>query len=174
MSLLSFDLQLSTLSLRNRRGYTLIELLITITITTILVTIGVSAYRKASDIQAIKTTTETIIATITSAQKSATSGNADCTNTNGPYLGERLTTSIGSNLLTITSICQNGSGVSRNIELGNATFATANDITFRPLNQGIDTGNTNTQYLDFTNNNSIYRIQVDRTGTIKSVGKVTQ
>lgn len=156
-----------------RTGYTLIELLITITIATILVTLGVTAYGRAADIQAIKSDTEKILGIITSAQKAATSGNADCTSTSGPYLGERLTTSVGSKTITIVSTCQSGDGTARNIDLSTFTFATANTIIFRPLNQGIDTGTSSSQYLDFTNGTASYRIQVERSGTIKSLGKIT-
>lgn len=157
-----------------KSGYTLIELLITVTITTILVTIGVTAYGRAAEIQAIKSDTEKIIEVITSAQKAATSGKADCTDTSGPYLGERLATSVGSQTISITSTCKNGDGTVRNTDLNTFTFASANTIIFRPLNQGVDTGATSTQYVDFTNGSSTYRIQVDRSGTIKSLGKVSQ
>lgn len=157
-----------------KSGYTLIELLITITITTILVTIGVTAYGRAAEIQAIKSDTEKILEIITSAQKAATSGKTDCTEASGPYLGERLTTSVGSKTITLTSTCQNGNGTTRTIDLNSFTFSTANSLVFRPLSQGIDTGATSTQYIDFTNTNSTYRIQIERSGTIKSLGKISQ
>lgn len=156
-----------------KSGYTLIELLITVTITTILVTIGVTAYGRAAEIQAIKSDTEKIIEIITSAQKAATSGKEDCTDTYGPYLGERLTTSIGSQSLIVTSTCESGNGETRSFDLNNFIFSTANTLVFRPLNQGIDTGSTSSQNLDFTNGNSTYRILVERSGTIKSLGKIT-
>jgi len=157
-----------------KSGYTLIELLITVTITTILVTIGVTAYGRAAEIQAIKSDTEKIIGIITSAQKAATSGKADCTATYGPYLGERLTTSVGSKSILVTSTCQNGNGIAHSNDLNSFTFATANTIVFRPLNQGIDTGGSSTQNLDFTNGSATYRIEVERSGTIKSLGKISQ
>lgn len=156
-----------------KSGYTLIELLITITITTILVTIGVTAYRRAAEIQAIKSDTEKVIEILTSAQKAATSGRADCTATFGPYIGDRLTTSVGSKSIEVVSTCQNGNGEARIFELNSFTFATANTIVFRPLNQGIDTGASRTQNLDFTNGNATYRIEIERSGTIKSLGKIS-
>ncbi len=156
-----------------KSGYTLIELLITITITTILVTIGVTAYGRAAEIQAIKSDTEKIIEILTSAQKAATSGRADCTATYGPYLGERFTTIVGSKSIEVTSTCQNGNGDTRSFDLNSFTFATANTIVFRPLNQGIDTGAASTQNLDFTNGDATYRIEVQRSGTIKSLGKIS-
>ncbi|GAB4027065.1 MAG: hypothetical protein Fur0011_4240 [Candidatus Microgenomates bacterium] len=173
MSCPTFNFQLSPFNLRSKHGYTLIELLITITITTILVTIGVTAYGRAAEIQAIKSDTEKIIEIITSAQKAATSGKNDCTNTFGPYLGERLTTNVGSKSIIITSTCLNGDGATRSFDLNSFTFATSNTLVFRPLNQGIDTGSTNNQKLDFTNGNKTYRIEVERSGTIKSLGKIS-
>lgn len=173
MSAPTFNLLLSTPNLHSRRGYTLIELLIVITITTILVTLGVTAYGRAAEIQAIKSDTEKIMEIIVSAQKAGTSGKADCTDSYGPYLGERLTTSIGSKNINLTSTCQNGNGNLRTLTLSSFTFATANTLVFRPLNQGVDTGISNTQNIDFTNGNSTYRIQIERSGNIKSLGKIT-
>ena len=165
---------LTPFTLHPRRGYTLIELLITISITSILVTLGVTAYGRAAEIQAIKSDTEKLIGIITSAQKAATSGKADCAATFGPYLGESLTTSIGSPTITVTSTCQYGNGQPRTTDLSIFSFASANTLVFRPLNQGIDTGISNTQNLDFTTGNNIYRIEIERSGTIKYLGKISQ
>ncbi len=155
-----------------REGYTLIELLITISITMVLVTLGISAYRRAADIQAIKADTEKILEVIASAQKAATSGQADCTATYGPYLGERLTTTTGSSTLTLTSACRNGDGESRQFSLSTFTFATNNTLVFQPLNQGIDTGATDTQNLDYSRGDILYRIEVTRAGTVKPLGEI--
>lgn len=150
-------------------GYTLVELLIVITLSTLLITAGISAYSKAADIQAIKSATETILATLASAQKAATSGKNDCI---GAYLGEIVTTSSGSSIMTITSSCQGGGGTTRQVTLNSFTFATTTNIVFRPLNQGIDTGLAGSQNLDYTKSNQTYRIQIDRTGAIMPLGRV--
>jgi len=156
---------------QTKHGYTLVELLIVITLTALLITAGISAYSKAADIQASKSATETILTTLTSAQKAATSGKNDCT---GAYLGEIITTTSGSSAMTITSSCQGGGGVTREVSLNTFTFATTTNITFRPLNQGVDTGLADFQYLDYTNSSETYRIQIDRTGAIKPQGKISQ
>lgn len=154
-----------------RSGYTLIELLIVITLTAMLITFGVSAYRKAADIQAVKATTELILSTLTSAQKSATSGRATCS---GPYYGETVTTNLNSSALTTTPTCQGGLGTPRIVNLpNNATFQTTNTLVFRPLSQGIDTGASDIQNLDFGTASVRYRIQVTRSGTIQALGRVT-
>lgn len=155
-------------------GYTLIELLITVTITTILITIGVTAYGRAAEIQAIKSDSETILGLLTSAQKAATSGKADCVTLYGRYLGETLTTSSNSPTITITSTCESGSGAVETYTLSRFNSVSSSSILFRPLNQGIDTGASSSLNLDFTINNDTYRFLVEQSGTIKSLGKITQ
>ena len=155
-------------------GYTLIELLITVTITTILITIGVTAYGRAAEIQAIKSDSEAILGLLTSAQKAATSGKADCVNLYGQYLGETLATSSNSQTITITSTCKNGSGAVETYTLSRFSAVASNSILFRPLNQGIDTGASSSLNLDFTINSDTYRFLVEQSGTIKSLGKITQ
>lgn len=173
MPVLTFTIQLLPYTSVYKRGYTLVELLITITITTILIGIGVSAYGRASETQSIKSDTEKIISVITSAQKAATTGKADCTDSFGIYLGENFQTTVGSKTMIITSICKTGQGNPRNYDLTTFTFKTANSISFRPLNQGIDTGPTNSQNLDFGTSSDTYRIQLERSGSVKSLGKVS-
>lgn len=163
----------SRISSIHRAGYTLIELLITISITTIMITLGVSAYRRAADIQAIKADTEKILTTLASAQKASTSGETDCTTSSGPYLGERLTTTSGSNTITLVSTCQNGDGIPRTTELSRFIFESNNTLLFRPLNQGIDTGANPTQNIDYSYDDHRYRILVERSGTIKPVGEIS-
>jgi prepilin-type N-terminal cleavage/methylation domain-containing protein len=154
-------------------GYTLIELLVTVTIITILTTLGVTAYGRAAEIQATKADTEKIIEALTSAQKAATSGKADCTETSGKYLGESLSTSLASPTITIVSSCEYGNGAPREINLTRFSFASTNQLTFRPLNQGIDTGSSDIQTIDYTDGSSTYRIEVGRSGSIKSLGKTS-
>lgn len=150
-------------------GYTLVELLIVITLSTLLITAGISAYSKAADIQNTKNATETILSTLATAQKAATSGKNDCI---GAYLGEIITTTSGSSTMTITSSCQGGGGTSRQVSLNLFTFATSINVVFRPLNQGVDTGLAGSQNLDYTNSNQTYRIQIDRTGAIMPLGRI--
>ncbi len=157
----------------HRSGYTLVELLVTITISILLVTFGVSAYRRSADIQEIRADTETILSTLQSIQKAASSGKEDCSSTNGIYLGERFTTTANSATITLQSICKTAGGsTTRTITLSHTTFSTSNSILFRPINQGVDTGTTTPQYIDFGRDGKNYRIQVDRSGAIKSIGAI--
>lgn len=151
------------------RGYTLIELLITISITAVLITFGVNAYRKSSDLQAVKSQTELLITTLTQAQKAATTGKTDCTSR---YLGERVRTTSGSATMTITSTCSDDLGNDRTITLSNMTFAVTTDFTFKPLNLGIDLGLSNSLNLDYRNSSDTYRIEITKSGSIKSMGKI--
>jgi len=151
------------------RGYTLIELLITISITTILITFGMSAYRKSSDLQTVKSQTETILIALTSAQKAATTGKTDCTSR---YIGEQVQVSAGSSTITTTSICSTDQGAPRIISLIDLTFTQDAALLFKPLNQGIDLGGSSTLNLDYQNSqNEVYRIEISQSGTIRSAGK---
>lgn len=150
-----------------RAGYTLVELLITITISTILITIGVSAYRRAADLQQIRFATETILNTLSSAQKAATTGIADCS---GPYLGEQISYTANGSTLTLTATCLGGEGSSKTFSIEPLTFANTGTLTFRPLNQGVNTGASDTHYIDYATTDRTHRIEVSRSGTITPLG----
>lgn len=152
-----------------KSGYTLIELLITISISAILITIGVTAYGRAAANQSIKTDTERILSTLGSAQKAATSGKTDCSS---PYLGEYITISAGTNAMTVTSTCRDQAGTPRPITLTTGVFTSNNTLSFRPLNQGIDTGVGDSQNIDFMVGDNTYRIVVERGGSYRALGEV--
>lgn len=170
MSCPSFVPSSHSLPKRLSRGYTLIELLIVITLTAMLITFGVSAYRRAADIQAIKSNTESLLQALTAAQKAATTGRADCA---GRYLGETVTTVANSTSLTTTATCDGGSGTVRTVTLSGFHFLSSQSLTFRPLSQGIDTGATDTFNLDYSNGTTTHRIQVTRGGTIQALGRIS-
>jgi len=153
-----------------KKGYTLIELLITITITTILITFGVNAYRLASNKQAIKSQTTTIITTLTQAQKAATSGKTNCLGSE--YMGQQVSVTSNQKTLTLTSLCKDGSGLPTIITLTDLTFVETLTFTFRPLSQGVDLPSGNTLNLDYQNNADIYRIEITRSGNINYLGKI--
>ncbi len=168
--MLNLSLTHCSTQISNRKpGYTLIELLITTTLTTMLITFGVSAYRLASDRQLIKSQTELILTTLTQAQKAATTGKTDCQT---EYLGEEITVTSNSSALTLTSICKSDSGTPRTITLSTLTFANNQTFVFRPLNQGVDTGSTSTLNLDYGLSSRTFRIEITRSGSIRSLGEV--
>lgn len=152
-------------------GYTLIELLITVSLTAMLITFGISSYRIAADRQAIKSETELILTILTQAQKAATSGKTDCS---GPYLGEKVEVNVGSPDLRVQSICSyNPQGEVRTQSLKNFRFTGNHNIIFRPLNQGIDVGDgSNLLNLEYTNDTNTYRIEISRSGSIKALGAI--
>ncbi len=168
--MLNFYIAHKSYILNHKSGYTLIELLITITLTTLLITFGVSSYRLAADRQAIKSQTELIMTTLTQAQKAATTGKTDCL---GPYLGEEVRITSNSSTLTIQSKCSSDpQGNIRTISLSQFTFDNNAIIVFRPLNQGVDTGASSPLNIDYTLNARTYRIELTRSGSIKSLGEI--
>lgn len=152
-----------------KNGFTLIELMVVITITAMLVTFGVSSYTKAQNNQIPKSASEVILTVLAENQKLASSGNSDCT---GTYLGQQLIFDSGLNLIHTKSSCEGGIfGLEKTIEVAGITFSAGHTLTFRPLNQGIDLQTGDSDNIDFLSNGSTYRITVDRSGSITYKGK---
>ncbi len=148
-----------------KTGYTLVELMVTVTIITLLTSFGISAYGKAQSSQATRAATEIIMATLSEAQKKASSGTNDCS---GGVYGGQLVTLTGSTI-TLDPVCGSG-GTAKNISVSGVTFSGSYSFTFRPLNQGVilTGGNTN---IDYSTSQGTYRIQVMPTGSIVNKGK---
>ena len=151
------------------RGYTLIELLIVVTIMGILVTFGVSAYGKAQQNQIAATNSQKLLATLESAENQANTGQKDCS---GGFAGVNVTTIVGSSSLSTKTICSGGQhGATTTITLTNAKFNNAYNLTFEPLAGGVNVGNSTSTNIDYTGSDgTIYQITVTNTGTITYTG----
>lgn len=163
------NLSPKTCNQKPKLGYTLIELMIAISIIVVLVTFGISAYARAQDSQLVKSGAETILEALSAAQKEATTGTRDCT---GEYLGQEVTAS--GNTIQYRALCKGGEvGTAKSHSIGANTFASTYTFTFRPLNQGVDLGGAGTALtLDFTSpKNQTYRTEIAITGTIRYLGK---
>lgn len=152
-----------------RYGYTLIELLVTTTLITVLVTFGISAYSKAANSNQVKVQAEQILSDLATAQKNVSVGNSEC---DGVYLGEKLDFSSGTGTYTVTSVCENDQVIRKTTTLSTATFANNYSFTFRTLSQGIDLGNIAELNLDFLINEELYRYTLGSAGSIHYLGKI--
>lgn len=148
-------------------GYTLIELMLVISILAILVSLGISAYVKAQARQAGRVAAEQIISLLTENQTIASVGNKDC---NFKFEGQEIVFTLP-NIITTTSTCEGGGrGVSRTTTIPNITFSTARTIIFNPLTYGIDLP-TDPLDISFTSKNgTTYVIQLTKSGAIEYLG----
>ena len=147
------------------KGYTLIELLVTITIVGILVGFGISAYGKARDRQAGQAAGEKILSILQENQKIANIGKVGCTN---KFLGQEVVAS-SPNTLKIRSLCEGPNGAQTSITIPDISSLTNATITFKPLSQGTSlSSDLNLSYTSTAGNT--YLITITRSGTIEYKG----
>lgn len=152
-------------------GYTLIELMVVITITALLVSLGISAYNIAHNKQLGKNATEQIISLLTAAQKDAQIGKKDCV---GKFLGEQITLTLNTNSFRSQNLCENGEvGTPQTTLIPGITWGATYTFIFNPLSLGIDLGGSSPLWLDFSTDNSTdYRLELTSAGTIRSLGEI--
>lgn len=151
-----------------KNGFTLIELMIAISITSVLVTFGVSAYGKARERQIGQNAHEIILSTLNSNQTIAQIGKKDCT---GKFIGQVVEFATP-NLISFYSVCESGPGATTTLPpIDNITFGSSQTVTFNPLSLGIDLGGgLNEQILSFTSVYGLtYQIKLTSSGTIEPV-----
>lgn len=149
-----------------KKGYSLVELMVAVTISSIMVGFGISAYSKARDRQVGRAAAEQVISILTQHQKKANIGDMDCT---GIYLGQNISISNPGSV-TATSQCSTSSGTPEIVPIPNLTNITSTSITFKPLTQGAVITDDPLN-IDFTTTSgSTFRIEVTSTGTIEYKG----
>ncbi len=151
-----------------RAGYTLVELLITMTITLTLLTFGLSAYRQMQMSQQVTAAESSIIGALTAAEKRATVGDKDCT---GGLLGIQVTTAAGAGTMTTQAICQANVGTATQTNVANIAFTTGSVLTFQPLAQGVNFTGADPLNIDYMIGVAKYRVSVSKSGTILYGGK---
>lgn len=154
-----------------KKGYSLVELMVTVSIVGIVVSFGVSAYGRGRDRQEGRAAGEQIIGFLSENQKKANIGDKDCV---GLYLGQDI--SLSGTTFTAKSKCNDAStikfGALNTISINGITSMDMNtaSILFNPLSQGttIDSDPVNINYI--SNSGTPYKIEVSRAGTIEYKG----
>ncbi|MBP9669993.1 prepilin-type N-terminal cleavage/methylation domain-containing protein [Candidatus Woesebacteria bacterium] len=149
-------------------GFTLIELMIAVTIITIMVSFGFSAYGKARERQVGVSAGEQIITLLQSNLTQALVGNKDC---QGKYLSQELViTPPGT--FSSTSQCEGDDGITMTTIIPDIVLANSATLNFNPLTKGINLQNGATELLlNYTTPSGIsYQIKVNNSGTIEYLG----
>ena len=149
-----------------KKGYSLVELMVTISIVGILVSFGVSAYGRGRDRREGRAAGEQIIGFLSENQKKANIGDEDCT---GLYTGQSIVVSSGTGI-TATSVCSGGNGTPVSTTISGISSMTAGTITFKPLAGGatLTSDPYNINYV--TTSGTTYQVQITSSGTIDYKG----
>ena len=142
--------------------------MISISITSVLVTLGVAAFGKAPARQIVQQALETIVSTLNSNQTIAQIGKKDCA---GKFVGQVVELETP-NLISSYSQCESGPGPRTSVPaIDNIVFASDYTFTFNPLSLGINLGGGLTErIISFTSINGItYQIRLTSSGTIEPV-----
>lgn len=138
------------------------ELLIVISITSVLILLGLSGYSKNQERQIALSAKELILSVLQEAQSQATIGEYDCS---GVFQGVEVT--IATSTITKTPKCAGGNGTSKTTTIPNATFSTDYVLTFLPLGNGVDLGvGVSSLDLDYSVSSLDYQITISSPGTI--------
>ncbi len=154
--------------MRRHLGYTLVELMIVISIVSILIAIGASSYGRARDRQIGQAAGELLVAVLQQNQQLAKIGNKDC---DGRFVGQRIVTTQP-NIITATSVCEFDDGTPVQTEIPNLTSITTTTIIFNPLTSGITLPSDPFQFDLVSINSNTYRVELSRSGTIEYKGLV--
>lgn len=147
-------------------GYTLVELMIVISIVSIMLGFGISAYGKARERQIGQAAGELLVSIMQSNQKAANIGDKDCA---GKYTGQQVIT-VSPNIVRTQSICDGGVGLLEETIIPNVASITGATITFRPLAQGTSI-TSNPLFIDYTTDSgATYRIRLNEAGVIEYEG----
>lgn len=154
--------------MKAKSAYTLIELMVVISIVAILVSFGISAYTKAQSRQIGQTASEQILSILGENQTSASIGKKDCS---GQYLGQEVVITPP-NTFTSRSLCEGNQGSPTIATIPGITIASGATLIFDSLGHGINLGVVGDELLlNYTGPTSLsYRIRLTSTGTIEYQG----
>ncbi len=151
-----------------KKGFTLIELMIAITIIGVLVSMGLSAYGRGRDRQYGVIASEQIISYLQEQQSIANTGKKDCA---GKYLGQQVNISTP-NTFTSQSICEGNNGIMSSMTVPNIAINSGTTLVFNPLSKGIEIAGSISQFtLTYLSSaNLTYSITIVNSGTIEYLG----
>jgi prepilin-type N-terminal cleavage/methylation domain-containing protein len=150
------------------RGFTLIELMIAVTIISVLVSMGLSAYGKSRERQIGVSAGEQILSIFQSNQSDAQTGKKDCL---GKYEGQQVIIAVP-NTIRSNSICEDDDGIVTTTIIPGITFESGATLVFSPLTRGISLpGGVPTLTINYDSSSSLsYAIKLYNTGIIEYLG----
>ena len=152
-----------------KNGYTLIELMIAMTIISIVVSMGISAYGRAQDKQIGQSAAEQIVSVLKENQTIASIGAKDCT---GKFVGQQVSIIADTNELSAKSLCDTNppDGAIVTTSIPGILFTSSYTIIFNPLSLGAAL-TSNPLQIAFKNvTGTIYSIRIHSSGTIENLG----
>ena len=152
-----------------KKGFSLIELMVAVTIISIMVSIGVSAYGRGKERQSGKAAGDIIMTFLSDNQKKANIGKRDCI---GKYMGQKVTFSAP-NILQAQSLCStsNQNPLPSPTVIPDITGLSNTSVTFKPLSAGIDLGASTSLDITYTSVASkVYTVRINNTGTFEYLG----
>lgn len=151
--------------LNRRRGYTLIEILVVITIGVILGTVGMVKYRDAQRRQAVDAAAQKLISAFRKAQTNSAAGVKDAC---GSLILKGWRVDVGVNNYVINVVCEGGTYVYRTENYSDSTAISVTSgtvsILFKVLNQGTDIAGSTT--IGLTGFGTTRNIVISSTGEI--------
>lgn len=151
-------------------GYTLIELMVVISLTSILVGFGLTSYRKAHNRGIGQAAAEQIMSLLYESQKTANVGKRDHIKCLGPYLGMQIILTPP-NLVITRGLCRDNDDDSVSIQIPGIVAITSATILFKPLSGGIDLGGSDSLLIDLTSSaNLTHRLKISQPGNIEYLG----
>lgn len=147
-------------------GYTIVELMIVISIVSLLISFGVSSYTKAQNREIGRSAGEQIVSILQENQTIASVGKKDC---NGKFSGQQVITTTP-NIFKIRSLCESEEGEETTINIPGIVELTATTIIFTPLSGGM-TLSANPLLLNYTSSSGLtYQVKLTSSGTIENQG----
>lgn len=151
----------STLPLNSRKGFSLIELMVTVTIILIVMGGGIAGYLVFNEKQTVLESANILKAHLHKAQSQAKTGNlGSC----AALSGYRVTVAGTPEVITIQERCIGGGvGTSETTTLPTGVTVTAVDVTYKVLHGGV-VGAESSLNIDVAGSNRTYRFALSEGG----------
>ena len=148
------------------KGFTIIELIVSISIILVLTGLGIASYRNYSDREVAKQEISTLKSNLRLAQSKAAAGQKPIRNSCSSFVGYTVSFTLSS--YTITPNCANGLAIDEALTVtlpASVTFVSPySSFTFYPLSGGTSLSNDLT--LEMTSLGNTYGITVTPSGLI--------
>jgi len=128
-------------------AFSLVELLVVVSISSILLGFGFSAYRHTQERQLLYNATKEIQTILRTIQKKAEVGDKDC---QGVFKYYQVIITPNTNKITTQAICQNTQGPIQTHSINNITFTNGGTLHFQPLQEGLVITSPQTTNLNLT------------------------